>query len=93
MKISSLVVVLICICAVSSFFFFKNIHQCIVATPSGHWKLEIAHTGEEHARGLMYRKNLCSHCGMLFIFEEEKTQAFWMKNTYVPLDIFFYDTQ
>lgn len=30
---------------------------------------------------------------MLFMFEEEKPQAFWMKDTYIPLDIYFYDAK
>lgn len=82
-----------CICAVSGFFFLKNMNTCIVPSTYGNWKLEIARTPEEHSRGLMYRKHLCDRCGMLFIFEEEKPQAFWMKNTYVPLDIYFYEAQ
>lgn len=91
MKISSLVIILTCICVVSGFFFLKNTNTCIIQASDGYWKLEIARTPEEHSRGLMYRRHLCDRCGMLFIFEEEKPQAFWMKNTYIPLDIYFYD--
>lgn len=40
-------------------------------------------------RGLMFRKSLPWDEGMLFIFEYPQMQSFWMKNTYLPLDIAF----
>lgn len=55
--------------------------------------LEIARTNEEHARGLMGRKYLCENCGMLFVFKEEAERTFWMKNTLIPLDIYFYNAE
>ena len=39
----------------------------------------------------MYRTDLCATCGMLFVFGEQSPKGFWMKNTYIPLDIYFYD--
>lgn len=51
--------------------------------------LEIADTPEERLRGLMYRRSLEENHGMLFIFPEEKKRSFWMKNTYIPLDIIY----
>jgi hypothetical protein len=51
--------------------------------------VEIADSPEERAKGLMYRQELPEDSGMLFIFEQEDLQSFWMKNTLIPLDIIF----
>lgn len=40
-------------------------------------------------RGLMYRKHLDPDAGMLFLMGETKVHTFWMRNTYVPLDMIF----
>jgi len=53
------------------------------------FKVELARTKEERARGLMFRKKLPEDWGMLFIFDQEKEQWFWMKNTFISLDIIF----
>ncbi len=37
----------------------------------------------------MYRTKMLEMRGMLFIFEYEKKQSFWMRNTFIPLDIIF----
>ena len=52
-------------------------------------RVELARSHEERSRGLMYRKELPSGKGMLFIFEREHDQTFWMKNTWIPLDMVF----
>ena len=41
------------------------------------------------ARGLMHRMYLAPGHGMLFTFKEEALHAFWMKSTYLPLDLIF----
>lgn len=50
---------------------------------------EIAKTQEDHLRGLMGRKYMPYNHGMLFDFGKEKKLAFWMANTYIPLQIAF----
>ena len=51
--------------------------------------LEIAETEDERSQGLMYRSSMTDSQAMLFVFKEEKQQNFWMKNTYISLDILF----
>ncbi len=53
--------------------------------------MELATTSKEQARGLMYRTELCNTCGMLFVFNEDVPKSFWMKNTFIPLDMYFYN--
>lgn len=51
--------------------------------------VEVAMYPNERAQGLMYRTKMDEDKGMLFIFEKEEPQSFWMKNTIIPLDILF----
>ena len=51
--------------------------------------IEIAEDDYSRANGLMFREDLAENQGMLFIFEEERQQYFWMKNTPVSLDMIF----
>ncbi len=53
------------------------------------FRVELAVTPEEHARGLMYRSHLDPDAGMLFVFDDARVQRFWMKNTLIPLDMIF----
>ena len=53
------------------------------------FRVEVARTGEEQAKGLMYRPSLGDQEGMLFPFSPPRPASFWMKNTYIPLDMFF----
>ena len=49
--------------------------------------VEVAITPEERQRGLMERESLQEDNGMLFVFSEEDTYSFWMKNMKISLDI------
>jgi uncharacterized protein len=51
--------------------------------------VELATNDDERSRGLMFRKELPEGRGMLFDFEHEAPVAFWMHNTYIPLDMIF----
>ncbi len=53
--------------------------------------LELAVTEDEQATGLMYREEMLPDWGMLFIYEEEQELSFWMKNTFIELDMIFID--
>jgi hypothetical protein len=52
---------------------------------------EMVETEKEKKKGLMGRKELKDGHGMLFTFETPYKLSFWMKNTFVPLDILFFD--
>jgi len=51
--------------------------------------VEVAKTEDEQARGLMYRQSLAPDRGMLFPFSPPRPASFWMKNTFIPLDMLF----
>lgn len=57
----------------------------------GHFrfKTELAETQAQHQQGLMYRRVMAPDAGMLFIFDKPQQAAFWMKNTFIPLDMLF----
>lgn len=58
-------------------------------TPQGPWivSVEIVHTEESRARGLMFRRDLPADHGMIFIFDETSEHSFWMHNTLLSLDM------
>lgn len=51
------------------------------------FEIELAKTPTERSQGLMFRKELNYNRGMLFVFEDEDIHSFWMKNTFIALDI------
>ena len=64
--------------------------QAITLTAGMHIiRAEVAITPEQRQKGLMYRRDLATHEGMLFVFDEPAPQCFWMKNTPTPLTIAF----
>jgi uncharacterized protein len=50
---------------------------------------QVAMTPEQRQIGLMWRKEMPAHEGMLFVFEQPAGQCFWMKNTLLPLTAAF----
>ena len=50
---------------------------------------QVAATPEQRATGLMYRQEMPTQEGMLFVFEQPAVQCFWMKNTLLPLTAAF----
>ncbi|MFB3844735.1 MAG: DUF192 domain-containing protein [Candidatus Cloacimonadaceae bacterium] len=57
--------------------------------PLCEFSAEIAETPEKQLTGLMYRDSLAADQAMLFLMNRTEVQNFWMKNTYLPLDIIF----
>ena len=53
------------------------------------FRVEIAADHASQEQGLMFRKEMAPDAGMLFEFPKPELQAFWMKNTVLPLDIIF----
>jgi len=53
--------------------------------------LEVAVSDQERALGLMFRDVLASGRGMLFLFASEERWSFWMKNTFITLDMVWLD--
>jgi len=51
--------------------------------------VQLAQTPEQRQIGLMWRKDMPQHEGMLFVFEQASTQCFWMRNTLLPLTAAF----
>ncbi len=51
--------------------------------------IEIAQESVEREQGLMYRKSMSDQQAMLFMFEYPEKQSFWMRNTYISLDIIY----
>jgi uncharacterized protein len=59
------------------------------ASGAHHFRVELAATPDQQERGLMFRKSVDADRGMIFPYEPPQEVAFWMKNTWVPLDIVF----
>ncbi|MEO1449883.1 MAG: DUF192 domain-containing protein, partial [Bacteroidota bacterium] len=53
--------------------------------------IEIADDEATITQGLMYRREMPDSQGMLFIFDQMEPRSFWMKNTYISLDIIYVD--
>ena len=65
--------------------------KVITSTGTHHFQVEIAADDASREKGLMFRKYLPADRGMLFEFDKEATQTFWMKNTPLSLDLVFID--
>ncbi len=57
------------------------------------FNVELAVTPVEQERGLMFRKKLPDNSGMLFLYNDDDIRYFWMKNTFISLDLIFIDAK
>lgn len=53
------------------------------------FRVELARTAEEQAKGLMFRTAMGADEGMVFPFDPPRGASFWMRNTVIPLDLIF----
>lgn len=83
-KFSILIAAFICLCACNSY------QTVAVTLPDGFTvNARVADTPEKKEKGLMFVKHLPENEGMLFVSEEDDIQHFWMKNTFINLDMVF----
>lgn len=97
-----ILLVAIAVVAISYLFFYSGIFNKAhipQVSPKGNvcfrnncFSVEVAHTQQELEKGLMFRQSLDKDKGMLFVFPGEGIYPFWMKNTLIPLDIIWIDS-
>tara|TARA_B100000497_G_scaffold126090_1_gene164028 strand:- start:1262 stop:1795 length:534 start_codon:yes stop_codon:yes gene_type:complete len=69
-------------------YFLSNLGDTIAK-----FQIELAESNKDIQIGMMWRKKMSKDMGMLFLMPEEKIQSFWMKNTYLPLDIIYINSE
>ncbi len=72
---------------------FFGSHDLNIQTPNGvvSFKVERALTPAQQQKGLMFRESLGEKEGMIFLFAKNRIAQMWMKNTFIPLDMIFFD--
>jgi len=66
----------------------------VISAKSTHaFQVEVVRREADRNRGLMFRENMADGHGMLFDYDPPQDVSFWMKNTYIPLDIIFIDAK
>lgn len=75
--------------------FDVNAAELIIQTKENTYiyQTDIADTVEKQQLGLMFQKELPENYGMTFLFDKISILKMWMKNTYIPLDMIFFDAQ
>lgn len=88
-KYKFIVIPVLLIILVNPVFSKKGLYKIFILnnTVKSAVTVEIADTQPEREKGLMFRYSVPPDNGMLFVFEHEQNLSFWMKNTFIPLDI------
>ena len=66
-----------------------NLERTVLTAGMNRLDVQLAQTPPQHQIGLMWRKDMPQHEGMLFVFAHASTQCFWMRNTFLPLTAAF----
>ena len=72
---------------IREFFINKNIHSTNIHKIN----VKVSNTPDELRKGLMFVKHLAENEGMLFKYPNLGKHTFWMQNTYIPLDVIYFD--
>lgn len=84
---SFIVIILIVFLSLNYNKFQKNYnYQKTISVNKTIINIEIANTQELKTKGLSGKNDLCSNCGMLFIYDKPDIYTFWMKDMKIPLD-------
>lgn len=88
-----LIVVGIIIVLLLTFYLMNKDSSNKVCIEDNCFIVEVVSSGPEREQGLMYRESLDKNKGMLFIFDNEGSYPFWMKNTLIPLDMIWINSE
>ncbi|MEA3307549.1 MAG: DUF192 domain-containing protein [Elusimicrobiota bacterium] len=91
-----LLIIALHLAGLAVFAFYKynssSLPEAVIILPNSQKiSVEVASDAKSRQKGLMFKKKLKQDEGMLFVFENNLEKYFWMKNTFIDLDIIFLD--